>query len=210
MAGHARLGSLLGPRATARRRVFGPMAIACIAVAVVSAQESARGTLDGWRQAEAGYALEFPRDHGSHPDYRIEWWYYTGNLSSDDGRRFGYQVTFFRFGVDPAPENPSRWAVRDLFMAHLAVTDIGAGRQLVAERLDRGGVGWAGARAGTLDVWNGDWRVELDGGTHRLRALDREFGVDLRLGLARGRPHTEEMGSAERGPSPATPPTTTR
>ncbi|HCE03229.1 MAG TPA: carotenoid 1,2-hydratase, partial [Acidobacteria bacterium] len=51
-----------------------------------------------------------------------EWWYYTGNLATADGRRFGYQVTFFRIGVDPAPANPSRWAVRDLHMAHLAVT----------------------------------------------------------------------------------------
>ena len=150
------------------------------------AQETGPITSDGWRQAAEGYALEFPRDHGSHPDYRIEWWYYTGNLASEDGRRFGYQVTFFRIGVDPAPDNPSRWAVRDLFMAHLALTDIGAGRQLVAERLDRGGVGWAGARAGTLDVWNGDWRVELDGDTHRLRALDRAFGVDLRLEPGKG------------------------
>ena len=102
------------------------------------AQGVGRVTSDGWRQAEIGYTLQFPRDHGSHPDYRIEWWYYTGNLSSDDGRRFGYQVTFFRIGVDPAPDNPSRWAVRDLFMAHLALTDIGAGRQRMAERLDPG------------------------------------------------------------------------
>ena len=152
----------------------------------LQSQDGGQRTPDGWRQAEAGYTLQFPRDHGSHPDYRIEWWYYTGNLSSDDGRRFGYQVTFFRIGVDPAPDNPSRWAVRDLFMAHLALTDIGAGRQVIAERLDRGGVGWAGARVGTLDVWNGDWRAELDGETHRLRAVDRAFGVDLRLEPGKG------------------------
>jgi predicted secreted hydrolase len=64
-----------------------------------------------WKQATAGYRFEFPRDHASHPDYKIEWWYYTGNLQSADGRRFGYQVTFFRVGIDPAPANPSRWAV---------------------------------------------------------------------------------------------------
>ena len=149
-------------------------------------REEGQRTPDGWRQVEAGYRLEFPRDHGSHPDYRIEWWYYTGNLSSDDGRRFGYQVTFFRIGVDPAPANPSRWAVRDLFMAHLAVTDIGAGRLRLAERIDRGGVGWAGARGGTLEVWNGDWRADLDGDTHRVRAIDRAFGVDLRLDPGKG------------------------
>ena len=163
------------------------MAGAIVLVTVSAmAQAQSVGTSDGWRQAAIGYDLQFPRDHGSHPGYRIEWWYYTGNLSSDDGRRFGYQVTFFRIGVDPAPDNPSRWAVRDLFMAHLAVTDIGAGQHVMAERLDRGGVGWSGARVGTLDVWNGDWRADLDGATHRLRAVDGEFGVDLRLGLGKG------------------------
>ena len=185
--GHRRL--VPSHRATAGRLLFGCAVAALVWHGTMSGMQSQEGgqrTPEGWRQAEAGYTLQFPRDHGSHPDYRIEWWYYTGNLSSDDGRRFGYQVTFFRIGVDPAPDNPSRWAVRDLFMAHLALTDIGAGRQLMAERLDRGGVGWAGAYAGTLDVWNGDWRADLDGATHRLRAVDRAFGVDLRLEPGKG------------------------
>ena len=138
-------------------------------------------TPDGWLQAAPGYDWAFPRDHGSHPPYRIEWWYYTGNLETPGGRRFGYQVTFFRVGVDPAPENPSRWAVRDLHMAHLALTDIAGRRHLTAERLDRGGLGWAGARTGTLDVWNGDWRAALDGERHRLEARDGAFGIELDL-----------------------------
>ena len=169
------------------------------AMSELGGQEVWQRTPEGWRQAETGYTLRFPRDHGSHPDYRIEWWYYTGNVSSDDGRRFGYQVTFFRIGVDPAPDNPSRWAVRDLFMAHLAVTDIRAGRQRMAERLDRGAVGWAGARVGTLDVWNGDWRVDLDGATHRLQAVDTAFGVDLRLEPGKGPTIHGEDGLSRKG-----------
>lgn len=157
-----------------------------VAVLTVLAQESSLGSDQGWRQAAPGHVWRFPRDHGNHPEYRIEWWYYTGNLVTPEGSRFGYQVTFFRVGVDPAPDNPSRWAVRDLFMAHLAVTDVEAGRQLMAERLDRGGVGWAGARSDTLAVWNGDWSVELDGDSHRLAAVDHAFGVDLRLESGRG------------------------
>ena len=141
---------------------------------------------DGWARAQPGYAWQFPRDHGSHPPYGIEWWYYTGNLAAADGRAFGYQVTFFRFGVDPAPENPSRWAVRDLYMAHLALSDLSGARHLVAERLDRGSLGWAGARSGTLDVWNGDWRVGLDGDRHHLDARDGSFGVDLYLEPGKG------------------------
>ena len=166
------------------------------------AQPPGAATSEGWRQAEAGYDLQFPRDHGSHPDYRIEWWYYTGNLAAEDGRRFGYQVTFFRAGVDPAPKNPSRWAVRDLFMAHLAVTDMSRARHLVAERLDRGGVGWAGAREGTLDVWNGDWRADFAGEAHQLAAVDGQFGVNLRLEPGKGVILHGERGLSRKGVEP--------
>jgi len=155
-------------------------------VPVLQGQAVPRLTSDGWRQAEPSYQLEFPRDHGSHPEYRIEWWYYTGNLVAVDSRRFGYQLTFFRIGVDPAPDSPSRWTVRDLFMAHLAVTDITGGVHRMSERLDRAGVGWAGARSGTLEVWNGDWRADLEGKAHHLSAIDSDLGVDLRLTPGRG------------------------
>ena len=158
-------------------------------------------TPEGWRLAAPGYPWRFPRDHGSHPEYRIEWWYYTGNLESERGRRFGYQVTFFRVGVDPAPENPSRWAVRDLFMAHLAVTDVRGGRHLAAERLDRGGLGWAGARTETLDVRNGGWRAFLDGGRHRLEAVDGAFGVELDLEPGKGPTLHGAGGFSRKGPS---------
>ena len=158
-------------------------------------------TPEGWRLAAPGYPWRFPRDHGSHPEDRIEGWYYTGNLESDRGRRFGYQVTFFRVGVDPAPENPSRWAVRDLFMAHLAVTDLRGGRHLAAERLDRGGLGWAGARTGTLDVRNGGWRAYLDGGRHRLEAVDGSFGVELDLEPGKGPTLHGAGGFSRKGPS---------
>lgn len=77
-----------------------------------------------WREAAPGYEFSFPRDHAAHPDNRIEWWYYTGNLETKAGRRFGYQLTFFRVGVVREPANASRWALRDLYMAHFAILDI--------------------------------------------------------------------------------------
>ena len=140
-----------------------------------------------WAQARAGRPFEFPADHASHPDYRVEWWYYTGNLEAVDGRRFGYQVTFFRVGIDRDPANPSVWSVRDLFMAHLAVTDVERGEHLVSERLNRAGVNWAGARTDRLEVWNEDWRVDTDDAGHLLRAMsdDGRYGVDLRLAADR-------------------------
>jgi predicted secreted hydrolase len=114
-----------------------------------------------WREASAGYQFQFPRDHASHPEFKLEWWYYTGNVRTADGRRFGYQVTFFRVGIDPTPANPSRWAVRDLFMTHLAVSDPTGQRYRFDERLSRGGPGLAGADAERYRVWNEGWHAGL-------------------------------------------------
>ena len=137
----------------------------------------------GWRQADPDRVLTFPADHASHPDYRIEWWYYTGHLDAEDGRRFGYQVTFFRVGVEPEPESRSRWAVRDLFITHLAITDIEAGLHHLDERLNREGVRWAGAHTDRLEVWNEDWRLRSEGDEHvlNLESDDGGLGVSLRL-----------------------------
>ena len=135
-----------------------------------------------WRQAKAGYRFDFPGDHASHPDFKIEWWYYTGNLQTPAGRRFGYQVTFFRVGVDAAPANPSRWAVRDLFMTHLAVSDPVGRRYQFDERLSRAGPGLAGAASDRYRVWNDDWTAFLDErGRHVIRAATKEAAVDLVL-----------------------------
>ena len=82
--------------------------------------------------------------------YRIEWWYYTGNLEAEDGRRFGYQLTFFRTGLHKQPANPSRWAVRDLYTAHFAVSDIGNEQHHCFQRNNRQGIGQAGADSRTL------------------------------------------------------------
>ena len=114
-----------------------------------------------WREASAGYRFSFPKDHAAHPEFKIEWWYYTGNVHAADGRRFGYQVTFFRVGIDHAPQNPSKWAVRDLYMTHLAISDPKAGRYRFAEKLTRGGPGLAGARDDTYYTWNEGWSAGL-------------------------------------------------
>jgi predicted secreted hydrolase len=141
-----------------------------------------------WKQAEPGYKFSFPRDHASHPDKKIEWWYYTGNVRAADGRRFGYQVTFFRVGIDYTPANPSRWAIRDLYMTHLAVSDARGQRYRFAEKLSRGGPGLAGALTDRYYVWNEDWTAELirnqESGIrnqHKLRALSKDAGIDLVL-----------------------------
>jgi predicted secreted hydrolase len=143
-----------------------------------------------WKSAEAGRMLRFPADHAAHPDYRIEWWYYTGNLATQAGRRFGYQLTFFRVGVEKAPANPSRWAVRDLYMAHLALTDAAGRRYVSAEKLSRAGIGWAGASADRYHVWNEKWTARTDeSGRHVLAAASASPAFSLDLALGEGKPH---------------------
>ena len=118
------------------------------------------GSAAGFARATAPRPFRFPDDHGPHPDFRAEWWYYTGNLRADGGRRFAFQLTFFRFALAPTPpRRPSAWATRQVYMAHFALTDVGAGRFHAAERFARGALGLAGAEAAPYRVWLGAWEA---------------------------------------------------
>ena len=127
--------------------------------------------------------LSFPRDHGSHDDARVEWWYVTGQLDTASGRRLGYQLTFFRTGIadEPRSARASSFAARDLFLAHFARTDARAGTFRFAERIHRTGVGAAFAREDRLCVANEDWRLEEVGGRLVLFASDGGEEVSLVL-----------------------------
>src|SRR5215469_5078760 len=96
-----------------------------------------------YKQALAGYQYEFPHDHFNHPDYRTEWWYYTGNLKSPDGRRLGFELTFFRQAV-ARDASDSPWHIHDLYMAHLALSDLSGRRFYHDERINRSGPSIAG------------------------------------------------------------------
>lgn len=152
-----------------------------------------------WREAEPGYQYSFPRDHSSHDEYGIEWWYYTGNVQSKAGRRFGYQLTFFRVGVDRKPVNPSRWAVRDLYMAHFAISDIDREAFYSFERINRAAVGWAGADSLSYRVWNDNWEARLDRQAHLLRAKDEGYELSLRLDPRKPEAIHEENGISQKG-----------
>jgi predicted secreted hydrolase len=155
-----------------------------------------------WRQALPGYVFEFPRDHASHPDYKIEWWYYTGNLASG-GKRFGYQLTFFRVGVEPQPKNPSRWAVRDLFMTHFAITDLSGKQYRFTERMNRAGAGWAGSESSHYRVWNQDWEARIDAeGRHQLRASDPDMRIALVLSEGKRPVVHGAQGVSQKGDAP--------
>ena len=99
--------------------------------------------------AREGYRYAFPRDHGSHDEFRTEWWYYTGNLATNDGRPFGYQLTFFRRSIplDTSQDIAlTKWSITQLYLAHFAVSDLKNGRFHVFEKISRAGVGKAGRR----------------------------------------------------------------
>jgi predicted secreted hydrolase len=135
-----------------------------------------------YRLALPGRILSFPGDHYSHPDFKTEWWYYTGHLEAEGGRRFGYQVTFFRFGVRHRQTNiKERPLFTELYMAHFALSNISGRNFLFRERINRGIGDRAGAKTDRFFVWNEDWSVEGDRDTHRISVNDR--GTELRLEL---------------------------
>src|SRR5215211_8978506 len=102
----------------------------------------------GFARATAPRPFVFPQDHGPHQDFATEWWYYTGNLDTAEGRHFGFQLTFFRFGLAPRlPERPSDWGAANIYMAHFALSDVAGQKFYAFDRFSRGAAGLAGARA---------------------------------------------------------------
>lgn len=114
----------------------------------------------GYLKAMEPLPLDFPADHGAHPGYRIEWWYFTGNLVTAAGREFGYQFTLFRNALSPrSTVRDSAWATNQVFMAHAALTDINGGGFYHHERYSRGGTGLAGVSGAPFHAWLEDWSV---------------------------------------------------
>jgi len=180
-----------------------PVMLLCLLCVTQSVAQLA----DGYRVAVPGYHYEFPRDHFNHPEFRTEWWYFTGNLRSRDGRRFGFELTFFRQAVarDAKPSSrraPSErhiptqrvmsggadpnsggsdWQVHDIYLAHLALSDIDGRQYLHTSRLNRAGPGLAGADLAQSRIWNGNWEARWRGDRQDLRAVAERFTLDLTL-----------------------------
>jgi len=159
------------------------------AVLCVSAREEAGGT--AFRIPRPNPVLKFPADHGSHPEFRIEWWYVTGHLFSGE-RRFGLQATFFRFAERPGPAPEGAFSGGQFHLAHMAVSEPGKKSFLHEERVNR--EGWdAFAKTDDLDVHNGNWRLKrVDDPEHGDRfLLDGSVLSDARfkLRLVPEKPH---------------------
>ncbi len=164
-----------GKRTASRQVVFASFLFFIAMASPVHASQEFRLALPGWEFA-------FPRDHAAHPDFKTEWWYYTGHLTSDREELFSYQLTFFRVGVrQPDPQVRSAWALHTLYFAHLALTDIQGRTFTFHEKVGRGALGMSGAATDRYRVWIDDWQAELDGTVHHLKAAAGNVALDLRL-----------------------------
>ncbi|HEY9527182.1 MAG TPA: lipocalin-like domain-containing protein [Anaerolineales bacterium] len=151
---------------------------------------SKEGTPSGFLAADGTRRLTFPADFGAHEDFRTEWWYYTGNLQTSEGRHFGFELTVFRVGLlPPTVELPadSEWYDRSIYFAHFAVSDIAGDHFYAFERYARPGPGLAGAQAEPYHVWIEDWGItETAPDKYQLQAAQGQIALDLTL--------TDEMG----------------
>ena len=183
----------------------------------LSVAEALSGTdTTGFKRADTIKPFQFPADHGAHPGYRNEWWYFTGVLTAATGQRFGYQVTFFRIGLSPpatAPALSSRWNRHTVWMAHIALTDIDGQQHYFAEKLARDGVGHAGvSRTATeqapLSVWLDNWQLTYshqgDGSRSpwQLAVASDKFALQLQLTPAKPIVLQGDRGLSRKSPTP--------
>jgi predicted secreted hydrolase len=177
---------------------------------------SGSGT-EGFARALAPRTFVFPDDHGPHPAFRSEWWYFTGIVrAAPNGaggeRRFGYQLTIFRQALAPqAQPRPSAWASRDIYMAHLAVADLDGDarspRFFADERFARDGLGLGGAGARPLSIWTDAWRISgpPEGGDlfpAHLVAASEHTAIDFQVNRGRGPVLQGQGGLSAKGPQP--------
>jgi predicted secreted hydrolase len=185
---------------------------ACAPTAPQLASANVVATLSGeadeaFARAYEPMAFVFPRDHGPHPEYTTEWWYYTGNLSDARGGLYGYQLTFFRSALSPeAPERESDFAANQVYMAHFAITSGPASEHLSFDRFSRGAGGLAGATGEPFySVWLEDWRAEQIGPQqYRLTAAAEgsrgSMALDLVLEETREPILHGDRGLSQKGP----------
>ncbi len=142
--------------------------------------------LSGYATVTEPRIFSFPADHGPHPEFRNEWWYLTGNLDAQNGERFGFELTIFRFLLAPPSERAqvSRWRSNQVYVGHFAISDVKSKQFHVAQRFSRGSMDLAGATAEPFRVWVDDWSIAAKSGaamTWRLHAVDQGMLLDLNL-----------------------------
>ena len=172
---------------------------------VVSAMSG--GDTTGYAKALTVRDFTFPRDYAAHPEYQTEWWYYTGNLATAEGRRFGFEFTIFRRAIAPTmPERQSKWATNQIFFADLALSDIGGNQFFSRERFSRGAVALAGATSDPrVHIWIEDWTMTAqndDATTMHLKASDGPIALDLTVQQTKVPTLQGDRGLSQKSPEP--------
>jgi predicted secreted hydrolase len=163
------------------------------------------GERRGFDSALVARAFEFPRDYGAHPTYRNEWWYFTGNLESDAGRHFGFELTFFRYALAPqGSPRESNWASNEVWLAHFSVTDTASERFFAEERIARGALEIAGASTQRFNVWTRDFSASQAGSGDPIVLTARGGQASIELALTPSKPVmlNGDEGLDRKGPEP--------
>lgn len=178
-----------------------------IALATMAVMSGAATVADPARQTvyaavTPDRTLTFPRDYGSHPDFRTEWWYVTGWLTTEGGESLGFQITFFRTKPDIDTANPSAFTPRQLLIAHCAISDPKRGRLWQDQRIRRAGLGLAEAAESDTNVWLDDWSLKRETGTYHARISAENFALNLALADTQPPMLNGDSGVSRKGPSP--------
>ena len=190
------------PRRAAAAAVSIALAMALgVTLALGSLAAAAAG--GGYAPVIPGRALSFPRDYGSHPEFRTEWWYVTGWLTTADGESLGFQVTFFRTKPAIDAANPSAFAARQLLIAHCAISDPKRGRLWQDQRIRRAGLGLAEAAENDTQVWIDDWSLRHDGGRYAANIAAENFALHLVLEDTQPPLLNGASGMSRKGPAAA-------
>lgn len=175
----------------------------CFLFTLLAAIGTAAADAPKFAQVVPETQLSFPRDFGAHPDFRTEWWYATGWLQTPDGKPIGFQVTFFRSATDHDSRNPSRFAPKQLIIAHAALSDPALGKLQHDEKIARAGFGLAGASTATTNVHLGSWRMWREAnGSYRVELPARDFAFSLTLAPTQPLVLQGERGYSRKGPKP--------
>jgi predicted secreted hydrolase len=177
------------------------LAVSLLVPAALSASDG--GPPEELARVIAGVTLEFPRDLGGHPGFRVEWWYLTGWLNTAAGEPLGFQITFFRTRVSGAAANPSSFASDQILIAHCALSDAGRGQLWQDQRIRRAGMGLAEAQIQDTNVWIDDWRLKRSKNSYQTDIAARDFGLHLTLGVSQPPMLNGQDGYSRKGPSRA-------
>ena len=185
----------------ARRRVLALLGGLFVIPRARAQVESRPSSTTPFAPVVPGYALRFPHDEGSHPEFRTEWWYVTGWLESDS-KPVGFQITFFRTRPELKGDNPSAFTPRQILIAHAALSDPAHGRLQSDQQVAREGFALAGAGQSRVDVWIGDWSLKQEMGVYRARIPARDFQFDFTLEVTQPPLLQGNNGLSRKGPRP--------